>query len=125
MQVTSLSFAVLTAFVLVVYYLLPRRPQNAWLLVVSYAFCATWAWHFALVLLVVTTGNFLLASSVPRVGEEAARAETCRIRDGLAERGILVRDVSGYPGLAGCFRIGVGCGRALRATRQALEEVLS
>ena len=29
-----------------------------------------------------------------------------------------------YPGLAGCFRISVGSGAALRATRQALNEIL-
>ncbi len=47
-----------------------------------------------------------------------------RIRRGLDERGIRVRDVSAYPGLAGCFRITVGSGAALRATRQALSEIL-
>ncbi|MEE2776466.1 MAG: histidinol-phosphate transaminase [Acidobacteriota bacterium] len=69
-------------------------------------------------------GNFLLVSSVPRVGEDRAREETCRIRDGLAEHGVLVRDVSAYPGLGGCFRVGIGCGRALRATHTALKEIL-
>ena len=47
-----------------------------------------------------------------------------RVSAGLAERGILVRDVSAYPGLEGSFRIGVGSGGALRATRSALEEIL-
>jgi len=60
-------------------------------------------------------GNFLLV----RVGG-AVNA----VRHGLAERGILVRDVSRYPGLVGCMRIGVGSGAALRATRVALEEIL-
>lgn len=50
-------------------------------------------------------------------------AGTRRVRDGLAERGILVRDVGGYPGLAGCLRVSVGEGRALRATRVALREI--
>jgi histidinol-phosphate aminotransferase len=45
------------------------------------------------------------------------------VRDGLAARGIRVRDVGAYPGLAGCLRISVGSGAALRATRQALEEI--
>jgi alginate O-acetyltransferase complex protein AlgI len=61
MQVTSAQFVLLVAFSLVIYYLLPRRPQNYWLLLVSYAFCVTWAWHFAVVLLVVTTFNYLIA----------------------------------------------------------------
>ena len=46
------------------------------------------------------------------------------IRPGLDARSIRVRDVSDYPGLAGCFRITIGSGAALRATRQALSEIL-
>jgi histidinol-phosphate/aromatic aminotransferase/cobyric acid decarboxylase-like protein/imidazoleglycerol phosphate dehydratase HisB len=60
--------------------------------------------------------NFLL---VRRASPAAARA----LRDGLAARGIRVRDVGAYPGLAGCLRISVGSGAALRATRQALAEM--
>jgi histidinol-phosphate aminotransferase len=59
--------------------------------------------------------NFLLV----RCSSPAARA----LRDGLAARGIRVRDVGAYPGLAGCLRISVGSGAALRATRQALAEM--
>jgi len=46
-----------------------------------------------------------------------------RIRDGLAERGILVRKVGHYPGLSGCLRVSVGSGVALRDTRAALEQI--
>jgi len=38
----------------------------------------------------------------------------------LEARGIRVRDVSGYPGLAGCLRVSVGTGASLRAVRAAL-----
>ncbi len=48
-----------------------------------------------------------------------------QIRDGLAAAGVLVRDVSRYPGLANCMRIAVGAGPALRATRRALARMLS
>jgi histidinol-phosphate aminotransferase len=58
--------------------------------------------------------NFLLV----RCGERA-RA----IRDGLAARGILVRDVSHGPGLAGCLRVSIGGGPALRAVGRALVEI--
>ena len=58
--------------------------------------------------------NFLL------VRRPAASA----IREALAERGIRVRDVSDYPGLADCFRISIGSGAALRATREALADIL-
>ena len=46
-----------------------------------------------------------------------------RLRDGLEARGIRVRDVGGYPGLAGCLRISVGDGRSLRAVRAALSAI--
>jgi len=60
--------------------------------------------------------NFLL---VRCSSPAAARA----LRDGLAARGIRVRDVGAYPGLAGCLRVSVGSGAALRATRRALAEM--
>ncbi len=52
------------------------------------------------------------------------RHDADTVRHALAERGIRVRDVSYYPGLADCFRISIGSGAALRATRQALGEIL-
>ncbi len=55
--------------------------------------------------------NFLLAR----------HSRWTEIRDGLAAAGVLVRDVSRYPGLANCMRIGIGAGPALRATRRALD----
>jgi histidinol-phosphate aminotransferase len=66
--------------------------------------------------------NFLLVRCPgpdPAMRGGAAR----RLRDGLAARGILVRDVGSYPGLAGCLRISVGSGAALRATQRALAEI--
>jgi histidinol-phosphate aminotransferase len=60
--------------------------------------------------------NFLLIRCTPV--ERAAE-----VRDGLAARGILVRDVGGYAGLAGCLRVSVGSGTALRDTHLALAEI--
>jgi histidinol dehydrogenase len=84
--------------------LLGRRPQ--------------WAAALAAAGLEVfpSEANFLLV----RCG---AGGEARRIRDGLAARGILVRDVGSYPGLAGCLRVSVGSGAALRAVRTALTEL--
>ena len=47
------------------------------------------------------------------------------VREGLARRGILVREVGHYPGLAGCLRFAVGSGPALRDTRKALSEIVN
>jgi histidinol-phosphate aminotransferase len=60
--------------------------------------------------------NFLLVRCAPP-------ERSAEVRDGLAARGILVRDVSGYPGLAGCLRVSVGSGAALRETHLALAEI--
>jgi histidinol-phosphate aminotransferase len=54
--------------------------------------------------------NFLLVRT-PRAKE---------IRETLEARSIRVRDVSGYPGLAGCLRVSVGTGASLRAVKAAL-----
>lgn len=64
-------------------------------------------------------GNFLLVQVEPeRVGLDVGA-----VRRGLAERGVLVRDVSHYPGLAGCMRVSVGSRSALRAVEAALDEM--
>lgn len=57
--------------------------------------------------------NFLLVRS------EKAR----EIREGLEARSIRVRDVSSYPGLAGCLRVSVGTGASLLAVKKALGEI--
>ncbi|MEM7583111.1 MAG: histidinol-phosphate transaminase [Acidobacteriota bacterium] len=61
--------------------------------------------------------NFLLA----RCPREVRLAE---VLAGLEAASIRVRDVSSYPGLAGCFRVSVGSGAALRAMRTALSEIM-
>jgi len=57
--------------------------------------------------------NFLLV----RCGSPEKAKE---IREALEARTIRVRDVGGYPGLAGCLRVSVGTGASLRAVRAAL-----
>jgi alginate O-acetyltransferase complex protein AlgI len=66
MEITSGLFLLFLIASLVIYYLLPRRPQNYWLLIASYVFCITWAWEFALVLLTVTVVNFVLGQRLRR-----------------------------------------------------------
>lgn len=60
MSITSLTFAAFSLIVLLLYYLLPRRPQNFLLLAASYVFIATWAVEFALVFAALTALNFWL-----------------------------------------------------------------
>lgn len=62
--------------------------------------------------------NFLL---VRLASAEAAQT----LHRALAERGVLVRDVGGGPGLAGCLRISIGTRPALRALAGALERALA
>ncbi len=72
MEITSGHFLLFLFATLVIYYLLPRRPQNYWLLIVSYIFCITWSWEVAAVLLFVTAINFLLGHRL-RVNDEGRR----------------------------------------------------
>jgi histidinol-phosphate aminotransferase len=66
--------------------------------------------------------NFLLVRCRGQAGEGDSQAAS-RLKAGLGGAGILVRDVGSYPGLAGCLRVSVGSGGALRATERALAEM--
>ncbi|MCH9646731.1 MAG: histidinol-phosphate aminotransferase family protein [Deltaproteobacteria bacterium] len=67
-----------------------------------------------------TETNFVLL----RCGtDDGAQGRSEVLRQGLSDRGILVRDVSAGPGLRGCLRVTVGGGGALRAFRRALDEM--
>lgn len=81
MQITSLFFAGFVVIALVIYYLLPHRGQNYWLLLVSYIFYISWSWQFALVLVFLTLINFILAYKIK--GEE-------KVSKGLLWTGILL-----------------------------------
>lgn len=72
MNITSIHFVLFTALVLGVYYFLPRRPQNFWLLFASYVFIVTWDWKFALVLAAVTVVNFMIALRL-RINDQGRR----------------------------------------------------
>jgi alginate O-acetyltransferase complex protein AlgI len=72
MNITSLGFAGFVVLTLLVYYALPRRPQNILLVGVSYMFYITWSWWYALVLVVMTVVNFVLAQHL-RTGDQAHR----------------------------------------------------
>ena len=61
MNITSIPFVLFTILILGVYYFLPRRLQNYWLLLASYAFLATWDWWFAIALAVITIVNYVTA----------------------------------------------------------------
>jgi histidinol-phosphate aminotransferase len=64
-----------------------------------------------------TAANFVLVRSEAIPAKELFR----RLRD---EFGILVRDVSDGPGLAGCLRISIGTEEDMEAVMGALEEIL-
>ena len=66
MTPTSAAFAGFTLLVLAVYYALPRRGQNAWLLLASYVFIVTWAWQFAVVLCAITLVNYWLGRQLEK-----------------------------------------------------------
>jgi D-alanyl-lipoteichoic acid acyltransferase DltB (MBOAT superfamily) len=60
MQLISVQFLIFSITVLAVYWLLARKAQNIWLLLVSYFFYGTFNRWFAVVLFAVTIINFFL-----------------------------------------------------------------
>lgn len=72
MNITTSHFVLFTILALGVYYFLPRRAQNYWLLLASYAFIVTWDWRFAVALGVITAVNYLIALRL-RVNDQGRR----------------------------------------------------
>jgi alginate O-acetyltransferase complex protein AlgI len=64
MEIASLTFAGFVVLVFIVYHLLPQRPQNYWLLAASLAFYCTFAWQFAVALLVLTVLNYFMGKGL-------------------------------------------------------------
>ena len=60
MNLTTWPFALFVLCVLVVYYLVPPRLQNRWLLAASYFFYLTWTWFFPVVLSVLTVATYVV-----------------------------------------------------------------
>ncbi len=71
MEILSLPFALFTAVVIGVYYLLAPRAQKWWLLAASYAFYLTWGWPYALVLAALTLVNFWLGLRLKEASQPA------------------------------------------------------
>ncbi len=69
MEITSGTFIAFLILSVAVYYILSRRVQNYWLLVVSYIFCITWSWYFAVVMLITTLVNYMLARRQHMAGQ--------------------------------------------------------
>jgi alginate O-acetyltransferase complex protein AlgI len=80
MTTTSAAFAGFILVVVFVYYLLPLRGQNVWLLFASYVFVISWAWPFAAVLFTVTLVNYAIGRLV---GAQPGRRGTL-LRLGIA-----------------------------------------
>jgi len=64
---TLIKLAIATPLALGIYYILPRRGQNIWLLLISYLFYSTWSWQFALILAGLTLANYAVARRIVRV----------------------------------------------------------
>ena len=60
MNVTALLFFACAALAALIYHRIPLRWRNLWLLFISAAFVATWAWQFVLVLLLYSWINYTL-----------------------------------------------------------------
>ncbi len=68
MVITSFYFLIFTGLSLGIYYLLPRKLQNLWLLLISYVFIISWDWTFAALLGLVSVFHYGLALVLERDG---------------------------------------------------------
>jgi alginate O-acetyltransferase complex protein AlgI len=63
-----------------IYHRLPSRAQVCWLLLVSYAFYAWWAWQFLPLLVVLTLVNYTIAGRIASLATGDAVRRPCRAR---------------------------------------------
>lgn len=70
LSITTTGFFVFVLIVFGIYYLAPKKAQNPTLLLASYIFCLTWDWTFALILLVFSGINYLLALQVDATNDK-------------------------------------------------------
>lgn len=69
----SLAFCIFLPIVLVVYYALTRRAQNAWLLCASYFFYGWWDWRFLALLALSTSIDYVAALNIDRSDDRLTR----------------------------------------------------
>ena len=96
MLFNSLEFLVFLPVVLAVYYLLPHRGQNAFLVVASCFFYASWDWRFLFPLLFSTTVDYFCAA---RMEASVGRGEPL-----AARRKFLLISLVANLGLLGFFK---------------------
>lgn len=66
MNIHSLEFFGFSAVILALYYLLPSKKQNYLLLIASYLFYITFSYEFAIILLVMTAGNYAAGRKIEK-----------------------------------------------------------
>jgi len=66
MGIISVNFLYFVLISLLVFYILPGKLQNLFLLLVSYYFYTTWAWEYSLFLLGITIFNFFFAHLIQK-----------------------------------------------------------
>lgn len=73
LQLNSLAFLLFLAVSLALYYLLPQKLRNPFLLVASYAFYCIHAWQYAALLLAVTALSYATAHAISRQDDPGKR----------------------------------------------------
>jgi D-alanyl-lipoteichoic acid acyltransferase DltB (MBOAT superfamily) len=96
MLFNSLQFLIFLPIVLIVYYLLPHRRQNAFLVVASCIFYASWDWRFLFPLLFSTSIDYFCAARM--------EASQQRGEDPAARRKYLLTSLITNLGLLGVFK---------------------
>ncbi|MFC1878643.1 MBOAT family O-acyltransferase [Chloroflexota bacterium] len=70
MQIISFDFLFFVSISLAIFYLLPGKLQNPFLLLASYYYYSTWSWNYLIVLLLLTVFNYFYARPVRRAGRK-------------------------------------------------------
>jgi len=67
MSFFSFKFLIFLIIVFIIYYIIPKRLKNSWLLIASYVFYASWNLKYSAVLLFITLISYATALTLPRM----------------------------------------------------------
>ena len=91
MQFTSFTFAVFFPVVVLIFYILPKKARQIWLLLASYCFYMGWNPKYALLILTSTVITYLCGLGIDMFSAEKKRVRKAVLLAGiLSNLGILV-----------------------------------
>ena len=93
MQFSSATFLVFLPAVAIIYFVLPQKVRNPWLLIASYFFYMCWSVPYSLILMAVTAVAYLSGFALERIRTSGADEKNVRFRKRLCVAGAVTMNL--------------------------------